>query len=210
VVEIKNAADENAIIKGAFNQLQTYTYVVRHGRPSGASAGSIRVRLTSRLPRWGGRWHGVFSRFWPSTLSRSSSRALSIERARPASWPGSGSRDRRARLDGMELRRVRRAHAKADSRQEARLDDLPRRVPGGGETPEQVGERTDRVIARACAVPGTSPCSRTVTFFGFWWRGGSACPPPPANISCSTPRRSHPRLLSRLASGDGLEAPIAR
>ncbi len=54
----------------------------------------------------------------------------------------------------------------------------------GGETPEQVGARADRVIARARAVGVTSCCSRTDTCSGCWSRAGSGCRRAPGSSSC--------------------------
>ena len=54
----------------------------------------------------------------------------------------------------------------------------------GGETPEQVGARADRVIARANAVDGTSRSSRTDTCCACSWRAGSDCPRAPASTFC--------------------------
>ena len=46
----------------------------------------------------------------------------------------------------------------------------------GGEAPEQVGARVDRVIARSRESTGTSRCSRMDTCCACSWRGGSDCP----------------------------------
>jgi broad specificity phosphatase PhoE len=57
----------------------------------------------------------------------------------------------------------------------------------GGEVPEQVGARVDRVIARAGMPMATLRYSPTDTCCAHWWHGGSGCPPAVANISSSIP-----------------------
>jgi len=53
----------------------------------------------------------------------------------------------------------------------------------GGEAPEQVGVRADRVIARARGADGDVGHLRTDTCRAHWWHVGSSCPPALANIS---------------------------
>src|SRR5438309_11462842 len=57
----------------------------------------------------------------------------------------------------------------------------------GGEAPEQVGLRADRVIARARGVDGDVGLFAHGHVLRSWWHGGSGCPPALANISCSIP-----------------------
>jgi len=57
----------------------------------------------------------------------------------------------------------------------------------GGEAPEQVGARVDRVIARARVADGDVALLPTDTCCAPWWHGGLGCPPALVNISCSIP-----------------------
>jgi probable phosphoglycerate mutase len=54
----------------------------------------------------------------------------------------------------------------------------------GGETPENVGVRVDRVIARARAGRATPRCSRTATSCVCSWRAGSGCLRAEVNTFC--------------------------
>jgi broad specificity phosphatase PhoE len=57
----------------------------------------------------------------------------------------------------------------------------------GGEAPEQVGARVDRVIARARGARATSRCSRTATCSVCSRRAGSTYPRAAGSTSCSIP-----------------------
>jgi probable phosphoglycerate mutase len=58
----------------------------------------------------------------------------------------------------------------------------------GGESPRQIAERADRVIAKAHAQRETWHCSRMATFSACSWRVGLASRHAPASISCSALR----------------------
>jgi broad specificity phosphatase PhoE len=54
----------------------------------------------------------------------------------------------------------------------------------GGETPEHVGARVDRVIARSRAMRAPPRCSRTGTSCACSWRAGSGCLRAEVNTFC--------------------------
>ena len=54
----------------------------------------------------------------------------------------------------------------------------------GGEAPDQVGARVDRVIAARVRSRATSRCSRTATCCASSRRAGSGCPRAPGSTSC--------------------------
>ena len=93
----------------------------------------------------------------------------------------------RARSDGMELRRIRRADYQADSRKRPGWLIFRDGCPGG-EAPEQVGARVDRVIDRAraarrrCRALRSWPCAARLRL-----RDGSARRRAGDSIFCSIP-----------------------
>ena len=80
----------------------------------------------------------------------------------------------------------------------------------GGETPEQMGERIDRVIARSRGVAATLQCSRMDTCCACSERAGSGCPRSAVRISrwtqepCASSATT--AMCPRCGSGTGLSS----
>jgi Histidine phosphatase superfamily (branch 1) len=78
---------------------------------------------------------------------------IHVDNAPHTHWRVSDAGPRSILTSWMELRPVRGPDVRKDSRKRARLADIRGRPPGG-ETPEQIGTRVDRVIARARVTQG--------------------------------------------------------